>query len=205
MECLTSLGQGLKNHPDKESLTIAGIRSLNLVGQVLQTVQSDYPERSNIIHCENLKQTKSIIAKRCNVGRMGYITGGFQLGLQHLWSLSFFKGPIILGLESDEYIKKKGSPVLFDLEQRIQYWKYLLPPYSLIFSVPDNTSSKDYEKSYTLLSKQIGVFKNPQIIFLGNSDLKNRLKKIVYKNNLIIIPEVNFGEAFASHTSDMIK
>jgi hypothetical protein len=100
-------------------------------------------------------------------GELTYTTGGYEGSLAHIQVLHHAVGrPVLLGLEQDSYIRKKGREPLYSLEKRKSIWKHLLYPGSRIFEIPEDLKGEDYDQ----LAKDIGVYKREGVYYLTNRD-----------------------------------
>lgn len=96
-------------------------------------------------------------------GRYFYITGGLE-GIHHLYSIeaACARGisGIIMGLETPEYIVKKGREPLLTLQEKISLWRYVLPQGSMIFIIPPKPPELQSDEYYDWIGTIIGVFRN---------------------------------------------
>lgn len=141
--------------------------------------------------------------------RMGYVTGGLEAGWHHhslIDSLPIDPGVygVAIGLEPDSYIEQKGREPIFDLQERVSLWHRVAPANSVIFTIPKRPDGVVADEYYDWLADQVGVLKNPRIVFIGGADdsmevKEARRRRATSEKNIV---EVNVGIP-PMHTSDL--
>lgn len=123
----------------------------------------------------SLYDTKANIELKLNEshGLAGYITGGLEgLHLQMILNGLEIDGinPLIMGVEEDSYVRKKGREPLFTTQEKLALWEKLAPDNSLIFVIPLRPDHINPDIYYDFISDYLGLFKNKRVIYLGATD-----------------------------------
>ncbi len=98
------------------------------------------PPSKNAVFFSNIENLRAWVDDTLNKGPLAYVTGGFQgsfAQMQLMYLLKESRLPVLLGLESDEFIRRKGREPILILQERIELWKHIAPDNSAIFLVDE--------------------------------------------------------------------
>ncbi|MBI3887495.1 hypothetical protein HY310_00310 [Candidatus Microgenomates bacterium] len=112
----------------------------------------------------------------------------------------------IVGLEEEGYTLGKGRQPLLTFQQRMSLWSMIAPNQSVIFPIPPRPEQISADIYYDWISKTVGVYKNPRVVFVGSQDDPQQIK------------DAHFRRAFSSqhvlqtsigippvHTTELLK
>lgn len=163
---------------DRTPLTKLGEECLRNFQSTL--ILKDSPK--NVTFAPSLKTARMTISQNLNDGGgpYGYITGGLE-GWHHTIFTDATEARgirgCIVGLEQEEYIRKKGREPIFSFSEKASLWKNLAPEGSIIFPMPLRPESVSAGKYYDWIARVIGLWKNDRIIYMGSEDDPGYIKE----------------------------